>query len=142
MRGYRCLPGLSATRSVGFSRSRPPPHELPGFVSCVLPLHGLPGINFGATNVLADGEVREGIKKFTGWPTIPQVGHQALRLPMRRHVVEAGGPEVVRAGCGSLWLASPLAVVDKAVRDTRSRSPGRECGLPYTHVCLRTRVMS
>ncbi|GLC32963.1 hypothetical protein PLESTB_000385900 [Pleodorina starrii] len=31
------------------------------------------GVKFGATNVLADPAIREGIKKFTSWPTIPQV---------------------------------------------------------------------
>ncbi|GIL75863.1 hypothetical protein Vretimale_5573 [Volvox reticuliferus] len=31
------------------------------------------GVKFGATNVLADPAMREGIKKFTSWPTIPQV---------------------------------------------------------------------
>ncbi|KAG2493328.1 hypothetical protein HYH03_008463 [Edaphochlamys debaryana] len=31
------------------------------------------GVPFGATNVLADPAMREGIKKFTSWPTIPQV---------------------------------------------------------------------
>jgi monothiol glutaredoxin len=28
---------------------------------------------YGSRNVLADLNVREGIKKFTGWPTIPQI---------------------------------------------------------------------
>lgn len=28
---------------------------------------------YGSRNVLADEGIREGIKKFTGWPTIPQV---------------------------------------------------------------------
>ncbi|KAG2450539.1 hypothetical protein HYH02_005040 [Chlamydomonas schloesseri] len=31
------------------------------------------GVRFGATNVLADPAIREGIKAFTSWPTIPQV---------------------------------------------------------------------
>lgn len=31
------------------------------------------GVQFGATDVLSDADVREGIKKFTSWPTIPQV---------------------------------------------------------------------
>ncbi|KAG2440915.1 hypothetical protein HXX76_003768 [Chlamydomonas incerta] len=31
------------------------------------------GVQFGSTNVLSDAAVREGIKKFTSWPTIPQV---------------------------------------------------------------------
>lgn len=31
------------------------------------------GVEYGSRNVLADPEIREGIKKFTNWPTIPQV---------------------------------------------------------------------
>lgn len=31
------------------------------------------GLKYGSSNVLADAGVREGIKKFTDWPTIPQV---------------------------------------------------------------------
>ncbi len=36
----------------------------------VLKSYGLP---FGARNVLEDPELRQGIKDFTEWPTIPQV---------------------------------------------------------------------
>lgn len=32
------------------------------------------GVEYGSRNVLADPEVREGIKRFTAWPTIPQAG--------------------------------------------------------------------
>jgi hypothetical protein len=32
-----------------------------------------PGLKYGSRNVLADSSIREGVKKFTGWPTIPQV---------------------------------------------------------------------
>lgn len=31
------------------------------------------GVEYRAHNVLVDGELREGIKKFSAWPTIPQV---------------------------------------------------------------------
>ena len=31
------------------------------------------GVPYTAVNVLADGEVREGIKAFSNWPTIPQL---------------------------------------------------------------------
>lgn len=31
------------------------------------------GAKFAAVNVLADAEVRDGIKKFSNWPTIPQL---------------------------------------------------------------------
>ena len=31
-------------------------------------------VTFGSHNVLADEELRQGIKEFSSWPTIPQVG--------------------------------------------------------------------
>jgi len=31
------------------------------------------GVDYGSRNVLADPAIRDGIKAFTGWPTIPQV---------------------------------------------------------------------
>ncbi len=31
------------------------------------------GVNYKDINVLADGNVREGIKAYTNWPTIPQL---------------------------------------------------------------------
>ncbi|KDD76363.1 hypothetical protein H632_c253p1 [Helicosporidium sp. ATCC 50920] len=31
------------------------------------------GVKYGSSNVLADDGVREGIKQYTAWPTIPQI---------------------------------------------------------------------
>ena len=31
------------------------------------------GVKYGARNVLTDANIREGIKKFSNWPTIPQI---------------------------------------------------------------------
>ena len=31
------------------------------------------GVEYGSRNVLADPELREGVKEFSSWPTIPQV---------------------------------------------------------------------
>ena len=31
------------------------------------------GVPFHGVNVLADGEIREGIKAYSNWPTIPQL---------------------------------------------------------------------
>ncbi|KAK9814449.1 hypothetical protein WJX72_006058 [[Myrmecia] bisecta] len=31
------------------------------------------GVKYGSRNVLADPDIREGVKKFSQWPTIPQV---------------------------------------------------------------------
>lgn len=31
------------------------------------------GVNFASVNVLDDDQIRDGIKKFSNWPTIPQI---------------------------------------------------------------------
>jgi monothiol glutaredoxin len=31
------------------------------------------GVNFETRDVLSDPEIREGVKEFTQWPTIPQI---------------------------------------------------------------------
>jgi hypothetical protein len=36
---------------------------------------------YGSRNVLADSGIREGIKEFTGWPTIPQVSWTRFCCP-------------------------------------------------------------
>lgn len=40
--------------------------------SLPLPAASPAGVEFGSRNVLADPEIREGVKRFTAWPTIPQ----------------------------------------------------------------------
>ena len=32
-----------------------------------------PGVEYSSRNVLTDPDIREGVKKFSEWPTIPQV---------------------------------------------------------------------
>ncbi|KAI8909973.1 thioredoxin-like protein [Powellomyces hirtus] len=45
-----------------------------GFSRAVVQILGLQGVqDFKTVNVLADEEVRSGIKEYTSWPTIPQV---------------------------------------------------------------------
>ena len=44
-----------------------------GFSSAVAGILGRLGVAFKDVNVLADNELREGIKEFTDWPTIPQL---------------------------------------------------------------------
>lgn len=44
-----------------------------GFSSTVVQILDYVGANYGAVNVLEDPEVRQGIKDFNNWPTIPQV---------------------------------------------------------------------
>jgi len=44
-----------------------------GFSAAVCQALMLAGVEFKGVNVLADMEVREGIKHFSNWPTIPQL---------------------------------------------------------------------
>jgi len=39
----------------------------------ILGLQGVDPVKFAAFNVLEDDEVRQGIKEFSSWPTIPQL---------------------------------------------------------------------
>ena len=38
------------------------------------------GAKYGSRNVLADADIRDGIKGFTQWPTIPQVRRKCCSL--------------------------------------------------------------
>ncbi len=44
-----------------------------GFSAAVCQALMLTGVEFKGVDVLADGEIREGIKQFSNWPTIPQL---------------------------------------------------------------------
>ena len=44
-----------------------------GFSGQVVQILDHLGVPFKGVNVLADGELREGIKSFSNWPTIPQL---------------------------------------------------------------------
>lgn len=44
-----------------------------GFSAAVVQILGMTGVDFKDVNVLDDMDVREGIKEFTNWPTIPQL---------------------------------------------------------------------
>ena len=44
-----------------------------GFSSTVVQILKHVGVSFQSYDVLQDGELREGIKNFSNWPTIPQV---------------------------------------------------------------------
>ncbi len=44
-----------------------------GFSAQVVQVLSLTGVKFKAFNVLEDDELREGIKEFSNWPTIPQL---------------------------------------------------------------------
>ena len=44
-----------------------------GFSAAVVQALTLTGVKFKGIDVLQDPEIRDGIKKFTDWPTIPQL---------------------------------------------------------------------
>lgn len=44
-----------------------------GFSSLVVQVLSQLGVTFHDINVLEDNDIREGIKEFTSWPTIPQL---------------------------------------------------------------------
>ena len=44
-----------------------------GFSAQVVDILNFLGVKFSSYNVLDDNELREGIKKYSEWPTIPQI---------------------------------------------------------------------
>ena len=44
-----------------------------GFSAATVQALTMAGVKFGSVNVLEDPEVRDGIKEFSSWPTIPQL---------------------------------------------------------------------
>ena len=44
-----------------------------GFSANVVGILKYFGVNFSSINVLDDNEIREGIKEYSDWPTIPQI---------------------------------------------------------------------
>lgn len=44
-----------------------------GFSSAAVQILKNCGANFAAVNVLADNDIREGVKEYAQWPTIPQL---------------------------------------------------------------------
>ena len=44
-----------------------------GFSATVIHILDHVGVKYKAVNVLADPEIRQGIKEFSNWPTIPQL---------------------------------------------------------------------
>ncbi len=44
-----------------------------GFSAAVVQALTLTGVKFKGVDVLQDSEIRDGIKEFTNWPTIPQL---------------------------------------------------------------------
>ena len=71
-----------------------------GFSGQVVQILNHVGVPYKGINVLADAEIREGIKAFSNWPTIPQ-------LYVKGEFI--GGCDIVREMFQSGELASHLA---------------------------------
>ncbi|KAJ8945444.1 hypothetical protein NQ318_009902 [Aromia moschata] len=50
-----------------------PEQPMCGFSNAVVQVLRMHGVNYDAHNVLQDDSLRQGIKEFSNWPTIPQV---------------------------------------------------------------------
>ena len=74
-----------------------------GFSNQIVQILNYLGIDYKSANVLADPELREGIKTYTNWPTIPQlyvkgelvggadiVGEMFQAGELQQHLGEAG----------------------------------------------------
>ena len=44
-----------------------------GFSAATVQALSMSGVKFGSVDVLQDTEIREGVKQFSNWPTIPQL---------------------------------------------------------------------
>jgi len=64
-----------------------------GFSAMVVQVLSHMGVKFKGVDVLADGDVRQGIKEFSNWPTIPQLyvkGEFVGGCDIVREMFEAG----------------------------------------------------
>jgi monothiol glutaredoxin len=59
-----------------------------GFSAAVVGVLKEVGAPFGSFNILADGELREGLKEYSSWPTFPQLYVDGKLI---------GGADIVRA---------------------------------------------
>ena len=73
-----------------------------GFSNTVVQVLKREGVEFEAVNVLADPDIRQGIKDFSSWPTIPQLYIQGKFI---------GGCDIVSEMHQSGELAKELAPV-------------------------------
>tara|TARA_Y100001960_G_C14025332_1_gene518014 strand:+ start:181 stop:510 length:330 start_codon:yes stop_codon:yes gene_type:complete len=63
---------IASTDVVLFMKGTPESPQC-GFSSQVVQILNYLGIEFSSINVLEDEEIRNGIKEYTNWPTIPQL---------------------------------------------------------------------
>ena len=64
-----------------------------GFSAATVQALSMAGVKFGSVDVLQDAEIRDGIKQFSSWPTIPQLyvkGEFIGGCDIVREMVETG----------------------------------------------------
>jgi monothiol glutaredoxin len=71
-----------------------------GFSAAVVGVLKEEGVQFGSFNILADNELREGLKAYSNWPTFPQLYVDGKLV---------GGCDIVRAMHANGELAPVLA---------------------------------
>jgi monothiol glutaredoxin len=71
-----------------------------GFSAAVVGVLKEEGVTFGSFNILSDGELREGLKEYSSWPTFPQLYVDGKLV---------GGCDIVRAMHAKGELAPVLA---------------------------------
>ena len=85
-----------------------------GFSATVVQVLSLMGVKFKGVDVLADDEIREAIKAYSSWPTIPQ-------LYVKGEFV--GGCDIVREMYETGELPEVLA--EKGIAVTVAQQPGQ-----------------
>lgn len=90
---------IASDRVVLFMKGSPAMPQC-GFSAAVVEILNQVGVSFKTVNILADPEVREGLKVYANWPTFPQlyVDHELL-----------GGCDIVRELYASGELQKKLA---------------------------------
>lgn len=81
-----------------------------GFSATVVQVLSLMGVKFKGVDVLADDDIREGIKAYSNWPTIPQLYVKGEFL---------GGCDIIREMYESGELSEVLA--EKGIQTTASQ---------------------
>ena len=71
-----------------------------GFSAAVVEVLKQEGVQFGSYNILADNELREGLKEYSSWPTFPQLYVDGKLI---------GGADIVRTMHAKGELAPVLA---------------------------------
>jgi monothiol glutaredoxin len=90
---------LGKDRVVLFMKGSPSMPQC-GFSAAVVGVLKEVGVPFGSVNILADGELREGLKEYANWPTFPQLYVDGKLV---------GGSDIVRSMHAKGELAPLLA---------------------------------